>query len=95
MPTDKKTAEFELLARLRRSVTLRALGCDAVRGLSGSICLTLTGTAIGAWWYEAGTYRFAQIAYRPHTIEVPKAEDAVARSVELATRHIAVNEIHS
>lgn len=89
MPTDKRSAEFELLARLRRSPAMRALACDAVRGLSGSVSLTVNGRAVGAWWYEGSSYRFAQIAYRPHTLEANTAEDAVAHSVELATRTIA------
>ncbi|MFM1814419.1 MAG: hypothetical protein RLZ98_1114 [Pseudomonadota bacterium] len=90
MPTDKRSAEFELLARLRRSPALRALGCDAVRGLSGSVCLTVAGRAVGAWWCEEGQYRFAQVAYRPHTHETPSAEAAVAASVEYAAHMVGI-----
>lgn len=87
MPTDQRSAEFELLARLRRSPALRALACDAVRGLTGTISLTIAGRSLGSWWYELGTYRFAQVAYRPHTLETASAEEAVKLSAALATRN--------
>lgn len=89
MPTDQRSAEFELLARLRRSPTLRALACNAVRGLTGTISLSVAGRSLGSWWFELGTYRFAKVAYLPHILETTSAEEAVKLSTTLATRAIS------
>jgi hypothetical protein len=83
---DARTNELLLLAHLRRSAGLRALGCTAFRGLTGSVIIALGGTTLGVWWFEAGEYCFGRVAWRNPSLATSDPEEALSRTIAMVSR---------
>jgi hypothetical protein len=83
-----RNSELDLLLKLRNSTTLKYLGCRFDRGLVGSVTVSVSGHALGAWWYDSGDYCFAGIAYRPTTSRVQSIEEAIAMTQQRVSSHI-------
>lgn len=80
-----RNAELKLLVGLRRSTTLKYLGCHFDRGLVGGVTVTVRNHPLGAWWYDSERYCFSAIAYRPGRISVETVEQACDETQRLIT----------
>jgi hypothetical protein len=79
-----RNAEFAALLALRRAVDLKFLGCRAARGLSGGICLSITGKNLGVWWFEEGMFRFGRMTKGQPILTAKNVAEVVAITRELA-----------
>jgi len=79
-----RNAEIAALRALKADIGPAVLGFRFDRGLTGSVTVTHKGDALGAWWFEDGVYKFAQIARRTACMTVATPSEVVSRTVAMA-----------
>ncbi len=86
-----RNAELQALLALKKAISLKAMGCRFDRGLTGAVCVNVTGSAIGAWWYANGHYNFARVAYRKPELSLRGIDEVVTMTRRLASSHFKHN----
>lgn len=66
------------------SVGIAFLGFRFERGLTGTVTVLHKGQSLGAWWFEDGIYKFAQIARRPASLTAASLTAVVSKTVAMA-----------
>lgn len=79
-----KNAEIAALCALKADLGPALLGFRFDRGLTGSVTVTYNGTALGAWWFEDGVYKFARMARQTAFVTVATPSEVVSRTVAMA-----------
>lgn len=87
-----RNEEMRLLQALNASEGLKVLGCRFARGLTGGVCMLVSGHALGAWYATNNGFRFSRIAHLRPERTATDIKDVVAQTAAMAVSRRAVDE---